>query len=202
MNQSIKSVIFFISGVAAGAGGMWYVMRKKNEADLQAMNDYIDRTYRVGESKNKPLEKNPAVEKIMNNPSPHAKNAEKELIDSYRETLKNVPYGLYSKPNVVAVEEDMPEEDEERAPYVITEEEWADPSVYHEVRTLAYDIRSKTLVDMATAEELEIDPTIGFNVFNILDQLKPGSFIYVRNDQTSTDYEIEVREIEEEDYEI
>lgn len=218
MNQTVKSVLFFVSGVAVGAGGMYAGMagyfRKKNADDLKAMSDYIDKTYRgkkdplytvkeVHLKEDSPLANSPIAQKIMNSPSPHAQNAEKELIDSYRETLQTrTSYNNLASPSPATVMEDAPEEDEERPPYVITPEEWADPEPYYEKKSIAYEIGSGILVDLLTGEELDIDISIGLNCFNILNQLNPGAYIFIRNDQLSTDYEIEIREIEEEDYEV
>ena len=212
MNKTVKNTLIFLSGAACGAGGVWYFVsnyyRKKYQDYCAEMEKFVTKEYgdlpkgAIGvteESKN-------LVEQVYKS---HV-NAEKELIASYKESIppNGTSYntiGAATKvetPNpapangVETVEEDAPEEDEEREPYLISVEEYGDIEPYYDKMLLFYDKSDSTLADSQTSALMSVAETIGQAVFEQLDNFKDGTYVYVRNDQISTDYEIEVRDLD------
>ena len=191
MNSTLKSVLIFIGGAACGAAGMWYGVssyyRSVASSEIDKMKEYIDNTYRKDEQKKIGEEK---IAKVVE----QKQNYEKEMLNSYKESIAKKT--SYHKANSVTEENDHPEEDEHRNPYIITEEEWASPEPYYDKITLLYDKSDHSLTRYDN-EELVLNPgdILGLYVLNTLDDMKTDSYLYVRDDQTSRDYEIEIRDL-------
>ena len=211
MNTKIKNTLIFLSGAACGAGGVWYFVsnyyKKKYQEQYAEMEKFVTEKYA-----DKPVgamgvteESKRVVEQVYKS---HV-NAEKELIASYKESIpaNGTSYNTIGAttqvetPNhapasgVETVEEDAPEEDEERDPYLISVEEYGDIEPYYDKMLLFYDKSDDTLVDSQTEELMSVAETIGQAVYEKLDKFKDGTYVYVRNDKISTDYEIEVRDL-------
>lgn len=203
MNSTLKSALIFLGGAACGAAGMWFGVssfyRKKASDEIDTMKRYIDETYRSVDQKKTANSKKMVAEK-----KEKMKEIEKTLNESYAksisDTKNHTDYNRIGKGDDIQAEKEHPEEDEHRLPYIIAEEDWASPEPYYEKITLLYDKNEQALTDYDT-EELIVNPgdVLGLNVMNSLDSVHDGTYVYVRDDTTSKDYEIEVREIEDYD---
>lgn len=203
MNSTLKSALIFLGGAACGAAGMFFGVKgyfmKKSSDEIDRMMKYVDETYRPVDQKKTANSKKMIAEK-----KEKVKEIEKSLNESYAKSISNTKnhtdYNRIGKSDDIQAEKEHPEEDENRQPYIIAEEDWASPEPYYEKITLLYDKNEQALTDYDT-EELIVNPgdVLGLNVMNSLDSVHDGTYVYVRDDTTSKDYEIEVREIEDYD---
>lgn len=209
MKQEIKSALYFLSGALVGAGSVWYFVNKHYREvaakEIEQMQKVIDERYHPGKTVGR-LGVTEESKAVVEHAYKSHVNAEKELIQSYREsipangTVYNTIQGSVTmtddtkEESKETLEEDMPEEDEEREPYLITVEEYGDIAPYYDKIALVYDKSDSILADAQTSELMDVVETIGLAVYERLDKFKDGAYVYVRNDKISTDYEIEVRD--------
>ena len=132
------------------------------------------------------------------------KEIEKSLNESYAKSIGNAQnytdYNRIGNLEKIQAEKEHPEEDEQREPDFIDENDYVSPDPYYKKLTLLYDKNENALTDYET-EELITNPgdILGLKVMETLDTLHDGTYVYVRNYSLSEDYEIEVREIEDYD---
>lgn len=201
MKQEVKSVLYFLLGAGCGGGIAWYFTSKHYRKWASEQIDIV--TKRVKErSSGKNVGKLGVTEEstaVVEKAYKSRVNAEKQLIESYRTTIpeNRTAYSdikvTTETPVIVQPVEDMPEEDEERAPYLISVEEYGDVEPYYEKVTLIYDIDDGLLVDADTGNMMDVIETIGYPVYEQLDKFNDGTYLYVRNDKISVDYEVEIR---------
>ena len=82
--------------------------------------------------------------------------------------------------------------------YLITEYEYYNDNLDYDKVRLFYDKSDSALSIYETEELVNPYETIGGNVFERIDVFDDFSTIYVRNDETETDYEVEIRNLDEE----
>ena len=82
--------------------------------------------------------------------------------------------------------------------YLITEYEYYNDNLDYDKVRLFYDKSDSALSIHETDELINPYETIGENVFERIDVFDDFSTIYVRNDETETDYEVEIRNLDEE----
>ena len=206
MKTGIKCALYFFLGGGIGAGAMWLAVSKHYRdvanSEIEAMQEYIDKTYRPKSKTNNITDR--SIKVVEETYKSHV-NAEKKLIESYKETINpnatryNATSITTSTPEPVVKgvqKEEVPEEDEDREPYIITREEYVDITPYYDKISLVYDKNDSGLVNIETSELVSPADTIGGEVFEKLDTIEDYAYVYVRNDKISTDYEIEVRNFE------
>lgn len=203
MNETLKHTLIFFGGVACGATGMFFGVKgyfmKKSSDEIDRMMKYVDETYRKDISKKAENSKS-----MIEQRTEKKKEIEKSLNESYAKSIGNAQnytdYSRIGNLEKIQAEKEHPEEDEKREPYIISEEEYASPDPYYEKLTLFYDKNEQALTDYET-EELITNPgdILGLKVLESLDSVHDGTYVYVRDDMMSKDYEIEVREIEDYD---
>ena len=210
MKTGLKCALYFFLGCGVGVAGTWFALdkhyRDKLNSEMEDMQTYIDETYRPKKKAQPNVTER--SKKVTEETYKSHVNAEKELIESYKETINpnatkynttvvETPTANVSpRPTEEAVE-DHPEEDEEREPYIITMEEYVDIEPYYDKVSLIYDKKDSSLTDYNTDELVSAADTIGGTVLEKLDDIKDFTYVYVRNDMISTDYEIEVRTFED-----
>lgn len=217
MNKTVRDALIFLTGAVVGAGSMWLGVNKfyKKQAaeEIDKMNEYIEKHYRKKYATSEPTERSKEVAEKAHDLG----RSEKIMLESYKETIPEhkVAYNAISdKPaekevktletgNIVRPArepgEDMPEEDKHREPYFITLEEYGDIEPYYDKVTLLYDKEDSSLIDAQTNEIVDISDSIGLTVYEELDNIKDGAYVYVRNDSISTDFEVEVVYLEGEE---
>ena len=127
--MSLKNVLYFLTGVIVGAAGGVLAVKKYylavSEKEVAEVVEYYDKTYR---KKDASIGKTVASEKTMKMVEKANAEAEKKLVEEVKEV--EVPRTNYTdifdkvKSGDMVVEDDMPEEDEHRDPYMITDEEY------------------------------------------------------------------------------
>lgn len=196
----MKNVLYFLSGVVVGAAAAGIALQRYYQAvsakEVEEVVAYYDRTYRSKTSSNGKTE---ASEKTMQMAKKNAEKKEQQLVESVQvvETPTTNYADIYDKVKggEIVPDEDAPEEDEERQPYLITDEEYVAVLPPYEKIDVIYNKDEHCLVDRATEEELDISKCIGMTVYDLIeDKIKGGTHLYVRNVQFGADYEIEVIE--------
>lgn len=210
MKQGIRSALYFFSGVITGAGGIWYFVnmhyRKVAAKEIEQMRNFVEERYGTSGKDVGRLGVTEESKTVVEQAYKSRVNAEKELIQSYKESIP-VNGTSYSSGSLASrkeeteeskeVMEDSPEEDEERDPYLITVEEYGDIAPYYDKIALVYDKGDELLVDAQTGELMDVVETIGLPVYERLEKFKDGTYVYVRNDKIGADYEIEVRDFDD-----
>lgn len=213
-----------IGGVVGGACVGKY-LNDKFSTQLKDMEEYYknlsdkddspDDTHSDGEEHEVIKNVNDAIEKIKTGEV----DQENELRKSYVYNSDRIRYDRITESNPEKSpggdseklsEQEHPEDDdptEKKKPYLISSEEYNDPLPYHEKVTLFYDIsydalgvaEDGELIESDTEEPVEdpfTDKNIGSDVIDTLDKGENGAYVYIRNDETSTDYEVIVRRYE------
>ena len=81
-----------------------------------------------------------------------------------------------------------PKEDE---PYIISEEEFSDPTPMYDKVTLDYYINDDILIDVMSHEVANVNETIGENhIQMIVNGEIEEDYLYIRNDIKGIDYEV------------
>lgn len=198
MNSTLKGILIFVSGAAAGAAGMWFGVstyyRIKSDKAIDEMSDYYEKTYRP-----KKDIVNKTIKTVKEDEVKKVQEIDKALSNSYEKSLEDrTNYHKISESidekGSLEVLEDHPNEDEFRGPYVISDEEYGSSIPYYTKKMLLYNKTEHCLIDRELEEELDIDKTLGMTIYDMLEDMKDKTWIYVRNDMESTDYEIEVRD--------
>ena len=210
MKTGLKCALYFFLGCGVGVAGTWFALdkhyRDKLNSEMEDMQAYIDKTYRP-KKKTQPNVTERSKKVTEETYKSHV-NAEKELIESYKETINpnatkyntttiETPTEKVNPRPTEEIVEDHPEEDEDREPYIITRDEYVDIEPYYDKVSLIYDKKDSSLTDYNTDELVSAADTIGGEVLEKLDDIKDFTYVYVRNDMISTDYEIEVRTFED-----
>ena len=195
MNETLKRTLIFFGGVACGAAGMFFGVK----GYFMKKDEHVDETYRKDISKKAENSKS-----MIEQRTEKKKEIEKSLNESYAKSIGNAQnytdYNRIGNLEKIQAEKEHPEEDEQREPDFIDENDYVSPDPYYKKLTLLYDKNENALTDYET-EELITNPgdILGLKVMETLDTLHDGTYVYVRNYSLSEDYEIEVREIEDYD---
>lgn len=210
-------------GGAAGAYATAYYLSSKFDAQYKDLKEYYehksDNSADDGDEKKDSEPSEPEI-KTIDDAIDAIKTGEIDQENQMRQEVVSVVKTRYDKISgeVISTEpitsdllaqEEHPEDDdpeEPKEPYVITAEEYAEPLPYYDKVRLYYDIsydedgiaEDGELLD--ADEELVIDPftdaNIGEDAIDILDKGENKAYVYIRNDKTSTDYEVMVRRFE------
>lgn len=201
----MKALLYFVGGVVVGSTATFLLVRKKFEAEKEEEIASVKETYKkthgiifTEETKkdNEMARKNDSIKAEMITNS--------NIIDENRYSDKNkkTQYNLFSNPpnakdihNGIDEGEDLevdpggPKEGLAGKPYVISPEEFINEQPYYDKITLEYyqdDILSNAISDEIITD---IDAAIGYESLNHFGEYE-DDVVYVRNEKTSTDYEI------------
>ncbi len=194
--------LYFLAGLLVGAaGGYFYssnIFNKKLSDESDRLNAYWKEHYEDSK-KEKAKPKNSPASKIET-----GEVEQEKVLMEHVEAPNKINYNrIYSSKveeyeNKMAESEHPPDDEadeEDGAPYIIDEDIWAEPIPIYNKLSLVWDADDEILIDETTDEKLEIERSIGVDMLDILEKMKSGSYIYIRNDKNSTDYEIIVRRV-------
>ncbi len=176
----MKNVFIFLAGAGVGAGATWYFVKKHYEK--KADEEIADVVNRFKVYKDALQEESESGETKYNRPNPSYNREENGKSDD------DTVYGNSEEELSNGVIDDIPNEKEGTAPYVISEEEFGENEDYDQ-KTLFWYYRDNIL---ATDEDLEVEDkftTIG----NALEEFGKDRYlerIFVINEQDETYYEI------------
>lgn len=189
--MTVKNILFFVVGVAAGAGATYKYWKDYFEDisnnDISEAKEYYKELYSGNdkESEEKEIEeKTPVKEAVVENRS------EKPGIIDYAKTIKNEGYTDYSKPATES--EDTPHI------YIIKPIEYGDRDDWNQ-ETITFHVPSENYED-EYGELMHID-TVKECIGNPDDVVKHfGEYeedsVFVRNEELKTDYEV-LKDLEE-----
>lgn len=185
MNSTIKNLLIFGGGVAAGAVATYFYLKDKFEQYAQEEIDSVKEHYKAKSEKEKPVEETKEEK---------PKFSDKEVED-YKDYVRESGYVNYS--NYMSKEEmnQAKENGEynkdiripEEIPYIIQPEEFGEEEGY-DTQTLTY-FADKVLVDDLDDEVEDPDTVVGLENLKVFDEFNASS-VYVRNDIFRMDYEI------------
>ena len=176
--NAFKFVGTFILGAAVGAAACYFLVRDteraKADEEIAAIKEYYDDKVKENEKKIAEVKKN--GEEL------------KKTADYIKDQIN---YNTFSND----VKEDIVINDHPREVldiYEITLEQYANSELTYEKADLKYYIDDGTLCD-ENNEPIDIDHTVGYDILSAFDDSYVDT-IYVRNDKTETDYQIEKSE--------
>lgn len=176
----MKNVFIFLAGAGIGAGATWYFVKRHYEKKAdEEIADVVNR-FKVYKDALKEESETTGREYNRQNPSYNREETNGSDDDKVYENSE----GELSN----GVIDDIPDEKEGTAPYVISEDEFGENEDYDQ-KTLFWYYRDNIL---ATDEDLEVEDkftTIG----NALEEFKKDRYlerVFVVNEQDETYYEI------------
>ena len=205
----MNKAVWFITGLAAGTGISWAILKnyydERFEKDCQEMKNYYEQFYSDKKETIDIPEKKEPVEKVIRNDVRKDKKVEgfNEAVTKYSTLSKDSEIVDSKEGDKIYFPEDVanaehPDDDEEDInPRASTIEEYAEVTPGFECLSLIFNTETKALYDASSEEEVDIDQTIGQDVYNRLLYLKDGTYAYAFNGGVSQKYEIVV---ESEDY--
>ena len=213
MNKTIQGVLIFVAGGAIGGCAAWFGVKtfymSKSDQEIQKLKAFYEDNYvLIPKQSKKENETAPMVQEVKKEPKPidsPSDNGEKEMKQAYREALKRTSYSRMFEEKEAAVrqqelaEKESPSDDDYKAPYIITVEEFGDVEPYYDKVDLIYRKNGEGLIHAFTEDHVEPGNTIGEVAYDIITTAQDGALIYVRNDNLSTDYEIEVVDVGDDD---
>lgn len=175
----MKNVFIFLAGVGVGAGATWYFVKRhyENKAD-EEIADVVDKFKVYRDSLR---EESESRETKYNRPNPSYDGEE-------RRSDNDTVYGNSEEELSNGVIDDIPNEKEGTAPYVISEDEFGENEDYDQ-KTLFWYYKDNIL---ATDEDLEVEDKFT-TVGNALEEFRKDRYterVFVVNEQDETYYEI------------
>ena len=207
MNNTLKGVLIFVLGAAAGSLATWKLIEKKYKDIAQEEIDSVKDTFSKMKKNEYPdkLEDYPDFEEfddsddVEEEPKPEQKidrNNKPDIVE-YAKILSETGYTNYAerqdKKEKKGVE---PVEDEK--PYVISPDEFGEKDGYENV-TLTY-YADGVLTDYFDNVISNVDEVVGFDSLDHFGEYE-DDVVFVRNEKMETDYEIlrDLRDFNESD---
>lgn len=179
----MKNVFIFLAGVGVGAGATWYFVKRhyENKAD-EEIADVVDKFKVYRDSLR---EESESRETKYDRPNSSYDGEE-------RRSDNDTVYGNSEEELSNGVIDDIPNEKEGTAPYVISEDEFGENEDYDQ-KTLFWYYKDNIL---ATDEDLEVEDKFT-TVGNALEEFRKDRYterVFVVNEQDETYYEILISE--------
>lgn len=207
----MKKIIIFVAGAVIGAGGMYLYMRKKTDDIINKEIESVKETYNaLAEKYNVVSETATANTKTFVESMDKVKNdIMNDIImqkpPSEEDEERYVPYNKnFEKKDVVA--ESEPEDSSSNIfdqidkiikdkTFLITEEEYSTEHLDFGKEELFYSINEGELKDTEGIAQAPIATVGEGTIEDCLDEgMGPGDTLYVRNELTETDYQVNVIE--------
>ena len=197
-----KNILSFALGAVCGAAGTYFFLKSKYEKEYNDYRADLQDLYanKSGEAQTKRDEEDTRDEIVNKINTLVGAGHGNEDMTLYSEMYNDSHDKTYEVENNIMQKESMYEEDdfpsEEDSPYIISEEEYADPIPANDKIALKYFIKDGILIDELSHEVMDINASVSLRNLKVLDTGE-SDVLYVRNETISTDYEIVV---DEDDY--
>lgn len=176
MNSILSKIIIFAAGAGIGSVVTWKLVRDKYERITQEEVRAIRELYAGDNGKTSDKESEDSLEE-----------SDEEEKAEYESIIEGANYVPYSKKSLAKEEKEEIEEGEEMIkPYLIDQDEW-DESEY-ETETLYCFADGVITTEMEEVID-DVEDLVGDEAVEWLDE-SGRDYIYVRNDNNETDYEI------------
>lgn len=210
MNSTLKGVLIFVLGAAAGSLATWKLIEKKYKDIAQEEIDSVKDTFSKMKKNEYPdkLEDYPDFEEfddsddsddVEEEPKPEQKidrNNKPDIVE-YAKILSETGYTNYAERQDKKEKKGVEPVEDER-PYVISPDEFGEKDGYENV-TLTY-YADGVLTDYFDNVISNVDEVVGFDSLDHFGEYE-DDVVFVRNDKMETDYEIlrDLRDFNESD---
>lgn len=210
MNSTLKGVLIFVLGAAAGSLATWKLIEKKYKDIAQEEIDSVKDTFSKMKKNEYPdkLEDYPDFEEfddsddsddVEEEPKPEQKidrNNKPDIVE-YAKILSEVGYTNYAERQDKKEKKGVEPVEDER-PYVISPDEFGEKDGYENV-TLTY-YADGVLTDYFDNVISNVDEVVGFDSLDHFGEYE-DDVVFVRNEKMETDYEIlrDLRDFNESD---
>lgn len=192
MNNTLNKLFIFAAGAAVGSVVTWKLVKTKYEQianeEIESVKEVFGRGRRA---EAKPVDDAAIVEED-DAPEAHYNGKTKNdcaTLEEYQELLKSEGYREYLNSNEEEENKDRKERDIMNEPYVITPETFEEDED-HDVETLLY-FADGVLTDEHNNPIEDVESLVGEeSLTHFGDYPDDPDTVYVRNEQTMTDYEI------------
>lgn len=203
-----SDVLIFSAGFVAGGLASWAFLKKKFDERIDEERAILREAFNQTVSHTSNVEK--PQEQAENSPKTHSEGYDRQsMIDKMNNLTKIDPestreyqnYSSYYGGDDVSDEENVKEKrlnqlasqehpTDNEYPYIIDEDEYANPDPAYEKMTVNYFMDDDVLIDALSHEMIDIKTTVGSENIAYL-RTSEDDILYVRNDKTGFDYEIE-----------
>ena len=210
MNSTLKGVLIFVLGAAAGSLATWKLIEKKYKDIAQEEIDSVKDTFSKMKKNEYPdkLEDYPDFEEfddsddsddVEEEPKPEQKiyrNNKPDIVE-YAKILSETGYTNYAERQDKKEKKGV-EPVEDKRPYVISPDEFGEKDGYENV-TLTY-YADGVLTDYFDNVISNVDEVVGFDSLDHFGEYE-DDVVFVRNEKMETDYEIlrDLRDFNESD---
>lgn len=205
MNSTLKGVLIFVLGAAAGSLATWKLIEKKYKDIAQEEIDSVKDTFSKMKKNEYPdkLEDYPDFEEFDDSddeePKPEQKidrNNKPDIVE-YAKILSGTGYTNYAERQDKKEKKGVEPVEDER-PYVISPDEFGEKDGYENV-TLTY-YADGVLTDYFDNVISNVDEVVGFDSLDHFGEYE-DDVVFVRNEKMETDYEIlrDLRDFNESD---
>ena len=210
MNSTLKGVLIFVLGAAAGSLATWKLIEKKYKDIAQEEIDSVKDTFSKMKKNEYPdkLEDYPDFEEfddsddsddVEEEPKPEQKiyrNNKPDIVE-YAKILSETGYTNYAERQDKKEKKGVEPVEDER-PYVISPDEFGEKDGYENV-TLTY-YADGVLTDYFDNVISNVDEVVGFDSLDHFGEYEDDA-VFVRNEKMETDYEIlrDLRDFNESD---
>lgn len=207
MNSTLKGVLIFVLGAAAGSLATWKLIEKKYKDIAQEEIDSVKDTFSKMKKNEYPdkLEDYPDFEEfddsddVEEEPKPEQKidrNNKPDIVE-YAKILSEASYTNYAERQDKKEKKGVEPVEDER-PYVISPDEFGEKDGYENV-TLTY-YADGVLTDYFDNVINNVDEVVGFDSLDHFGEYE-DDVVFVRNEKMETDYEIlrDLRDFNESD---
>ena len=210
MNSTLKGVLIFVLGAAAGSLATWKLIEKKYKDIAQEEIDSVKETFSKMKKNEYPdkLEDYPDFEEfddsddsddVEEEPKPEQKidrNNKPDIVE-YAKILSETGYTNYAERKDKKEKKGVEPVEDER-PYVISPDEFGEKDGYENV-TLTY-YADGVLTDYFDNVISNVDEVVGFDSLDHFGEYE-DDVVFVRNEKMETDYEIlrDLRDFNESD---
>lgn len=205
MNSTLKGVLIFVLGAAAGSLATWKLIEKKYKDIAQEEIDSVKDTFSKMKKNEYPdkLEDYPDFEEFDDSddeePKPEQKidrNNKPDIVE-YAKILSETGYTNYAERQDKKEKKGVEPVEDER-PYVISPDEFGEKDGYENV-TLTY-YADGVLTDYFDNVISNVDEVVGFDSLDHFGEYE-DDVVFVRNEKMETDYEIlrDLRDFNESD---
>lgn len=205
MNSTLKGVLIFVLGAAAGSLATWKLIEKKYKDIAQEEIDSVKDTFSKMKKNEYPdkLEDYPDFEEFDDSDDEEPKSEQKidrnnkpDIVE-YAKILSETGYTNYAERQDKKEKKGVEPVEYER-PYVISPDEFGEKDGYENV-TLTY-YADGVLTDYFDNVISNIDEVVGFDSLDHFGEYEDDA-VFVRNDKMETDYEIlrDLRDFNESD---
>ena len=207
MNSTLKGVLIFVLGAAAGSLATWKLIEKKYKDIAQEEIDSVKDTFSKMKKNEYPdkIEDYPDFEEfddsddVEEEPKPEQKidrNNKPDIVE-YAKILSETGYTNYAERQDKKEKKGVEPVEDER-PYVISPDEFGEKDGYENV-TLTY-YADGVLTDYFDNVISNVDEVVGFDSLDHFGEYE-DDVVFVRNEKMETDYEIlrDLRDFNESD---